>query len=74
VSYVINKEGNLIAPVVTDSSGIVNFESEALKAMKKWKFKPAKQNGEAIQQCDLEVQLDFKLNGKGLKLIRQIFR
>ncbi|MBF7073678.1 energy transducer TonB [Glaciecola sp. MH2013] len=63
-SYVITEEGNVIDPVVTDSSGDRNFERESIRAIKKWKFEPASQDGKPIQQCDMEVQFDFLLTSK----------
>jgi TonB family protein len=61
-TYVITEEGKVIDPVVTDSSGERSFEKEALRAIKKWKFKPATQDGKPIQQCEQSVQFDFKLD------------
>ena len=62
-TYVITEEGKVIDPVVTDSSGERLFEKEALRAIKKWKFTPATQDGKPIQQCEQSVQFDFKLDG-----------
>jgi TonB family protein len=73
ISYVIDKDGNVIDPVVTDSSGEKAFEKSALKAMKKWEFSPAIQNGEAIEQCDSKIRLDFML-GIEEKGVRKKFR
>ncbi|MGO4892045.1 energy transducer TonB [Flavobacterium sp. W21_SRS_FM6] len=64
VSFVIDKEGNVIDPIIMDSSGLDAFEKESLRAVKRWKYSPALQNGEAIEQCQVSVQLDFMLNGK----------
>ncbi|KXI30218.1 energy transducer TonB [Paraglaciecola hydrolytica] len=61
VSFVIDKEGNVVDPIIQDSSGLSSFEKEALRAVKKWKYSPAMQDGEAIEQCQMLVQMDFVL-------------
>jgi TonB family protein len=64
LSFVIDKEGNVVDPIIQDSSGVKSIDREALKAIKNWKYSPAMQNGEAIEQCQMQVQLDFKLSGE----------
>ena len=63
VSFVINKDGEVEAPVVQDSSGLKAFEKATLRAVKRWQYSPATQDGEAIQQCRNMVQIDFRLAG-----------
>ena len=62
VSFVIDKQGNVIDPIIEDTSGLNVFNKEALKAVKEWKYSPAMQNGEAIEQCQMQVQMDFVLD------------
>lgn len=64
VSFVINKEGKVEDPVVQDSSGLRAFEKATLRAIKRWQYSPATQDGKPIQQCRNMVQLDFRLSGK----------
>jgi TonB family protein len=64
VSFVIDEKGNVVDPLVQDSSGIKSFEKEALRAMKKWKYSPAIQDGKPIEQCQMEVQMDYKMGGQ----------
>jgi TonB family protein len=64
LSFVIDKEGNVVDPIIQDSSGVKSMDKEALKAIKNWKYSPAMQNGEAIEQCQMQVQLDFKLSSE----------
>lgn len=64
VSFVIDEEGNVVDPLIQDSSGITSFEKETLKAMKKWKYSPAMQDGKPIEQCQMEVQMDYKMSGQ----------
>ena len=63
VSFVINKDGEVEDPVVQDSSGLKAFEKATLRAVKRWQYSPAIQDGEAIQQCRNMVQIDFRLAG-----------
>ena len=61
ISFVIDKEGNVVDPVVMDSSGLRVFDKAALETAKKWKYSPAMQDGQAIEQCQVSVQMDFML-------------
>ncbi len=64
LSYVVEPDGSTSNIIIEDSSGSRGFEKEAKKAMKKWQYTPAIENGEAIQQCNNSVQLDFKMMRK----------
>jgi len=61
-SFVIEKDGTVSNIIVEDSSS-KGFEKEAIRALKRWKFTPAYENGQPIQQCQNSVQLDFKMAG-----------
>lgn len=41
------------------------FDHEAMRALKNWKYQPKLENGRAVAQSDLEVQLDFRLDQQG---------
>ena len=73
VSFVIGKDGSVIDPIVEDSSGTRGFETAALRAIKKWQYSPAMVAGEAIEQCQNKVQLDFKLDNEQ-RGVRRKFR
>ena len=47
VNFTIDTSGNVVDPTVEKSSNAA-FETPALAALKKWKFKPAKQDGAPI--------------------------
>ncbi|NRA71526.1 MAG: energy transducer TonB [Gammaproteobacteria bacterium] len=64
LSFVVEPDGTVAYPLVENSSGGKRFEKSALRAIKKWQYKPAFSNGEAIQQCKTRVRLDFTLAGK----------
>lgn len=61
LSFVVDENGRVVDPVVEDSSGIVGFEKASLRAMKGWRYEPAKRNGKTIEQCRNTVQMDFML-------------
>lgn len=65
VSFVIDKEGNVLDLIIQDSSGLPSFEKAALRAISQWKYSPAMQDGKPIEQCQSQVQMDFVLDGKG---------
>jgi TonB family protein len=64
LSFVIDKDGDVVEPIIEDSSGIKGFEKAAMRAIKDWKYSPATQDGKPIEQCKSTVQLDFRLEGK----------
>ena len=47
VSITVDENGNVISPVVKKSTRL-EFEKPALDAVAKWKFKPAKKNGQPV--------------------------
>lgn len=74
LSFIIEPDGQTSHPIVEESSGGVYFEKEALKAIKKWKYEPAKEEGQAIQQCNNSVQLDFKIPRKKAVVSKKFYR
>lgn len=67
LSYVIDTEGNVRDIVPMNNVGDSAFVDAAINAVKQWKFEPAVANGEAIEQCDNTLQMDFILsNGAGV--------
>lgn len=66
ISYVVDKDGNVVEPFVTDSLGHNSFKSVALTAVKQWQFEPAMRNGEAIESCQNQVRMEFSLTNQKL--------
>lgn len=62
LSYVVEKDGSVSNIIVEDVVGYKGFGKSAVKAMANWKYKPAFENGKAIQQCQNSVQMDFALD------------
>ena len=61
LSYIVEPDGTTSNIIVEQSSGRKTFEQEAIKAIKYWRFQPALENGKAIQQCENNVQMSFKM-------------
>jgi TonB family protein len=65
-SFVINTEGKVEDVIVMDNDGHRSFIREAKRALKRWKFTPAKdENNKNIVSCQNSVQLDFKMGNQG---------
>ncbi|GAA6152998.1 energy transducer TonB [Pseudoteredinibacter isoporae] len=60
-SVIVDKEGNVVEPILIDSSGRKNFEKNAKKAVRKFKYQPAQLNGEAIESSDNKVYVSFAI-------------
>jgi len=50
------------SPIVEDSSGNRSFKRATINALTQWKYNPAIENGQAIQQCNQSVRLDDSLD------------
>lgn len=74
VSFVVDTNGKVSDAVVEDSSGSNRFERETLKALNKWKFQPATENGKAITQCKNSIRMDFKLHNSGTGVSKKFLR
>jgi len=61
VSYVISKSGEVIEPMIEDSSGIENFENEAMSMVRSWKFEPAVVDGNPVEQAMNNVRVVFQM-------------
>lgn len=74
ISYVVDVEGNVQDPIVNDFGGHKDFKQAAIKALKKWQFSPALQNGQPTEQCHQNIRFDFTMNdqsGATRKFIRE---
>lgn len=61
VEFTITPTGSVIDAKVTDAKPKGIFDSAALKAIVKWKFKPKVENGKAVAQRAVQ-RLEFKLD------------
>ncbi len=60
IQFTINTEGKVKDPVVISSSNEV-FDRAAVQALKKWKYKPKVENGNAIETHGVTIKLMFEL-------------
>lgn len=61
-SLVVNEEGNVEDVVVQESSNSKDLTKAARVALKKWRYKPAVEDGKAIKQHLEGVRIDFRIN------------
>lgn len=60
IKFVVMPDGSVSSPKVIDSKPPRVFDSSALRAIKKWKFKPKVVNGIAVEQAGSQI-IEFKL-------------
>lgn len=74
LSYVVTADGEIVDPVVENSSGSDAFEKEALRTVKRWAYEPATWDGKAVQQCHTKVMITFALDGAGTGVTKKFYR
>lgn len=62
LSFTINEVGGVEDVKVTDAEPKRIFNREAIRALRKWKYRPKMVDGKPQRQPGLTVQLDFTLN------------
>ena len=73
LSFIIEEDGTTSNVVVNESSGSKDFDKAAKRAVTRWQYEPAYENGKPIQQCANSVQLDFRMNKKGQQKVTKTF-
>lgn len=71
LSYVVTPEGEIVDPVVENSSGSDAFEKEALRTVSRWSYEPATWDGEPVQQCHTKVMITFAIEGAGTDVTKK---
>ena len=61
LSFTINEAGGVEDVKVIDAQPKRIFNREAVRALKKWKYKPRIEEGQPVKQFNQKVQLDFSL-------------
>ena len=61
-SFIVEKDGTVSNIIEIASSGSTDFSKAAEKALKSWRYQPAMENGEPVQQCLNTVQMDFRIS------------
>lgn len=62
LAFSIDEAGGVTDIEVIDSSPKRTFDKAAIKALKRWKYKPKMVDGKPLKQTGLTVQLDFKMD------------
>lgn len=74
MSFIVETDGSVSNVLVTETSGSKDFAIAAKKAVSKWKYQPAFEDGKPIQQCLNIVQMDFKMTKGGQTGVTRRFR
>ncbi len=61
IRFTISASGTVKDPVVIDARPSRIFDREALRAIKKWKYKPKIEDGMAVERPNIKVKLTFEL-------------
>ncbi|MBU2969640.1 energy transducer TonB [Pseudoalteromonas sp. C2R02] len=62
LGFTISEIGTVISPYIINSEPKRVFDKEAIRALRKWKYKPKMVEGNAVAQTGQSIQLDFKLD------------
>lgn len=73
MSFIVEPDGSTSNVLVEDSSGSKYFEKASKRALQKWTYQPAIENGKPIQQCKNTVQLDFKMTSDNESISRKFY-
>ena len=64
LSFVVSETGDVIEPMIEQSSGGEPFEREALRAVQRWKYLPATEGGVPVER-PVKTVIRFQLQGGG---------
>jgi len=73
VSYIISEEGEVIEPMIEDSSS-ADFDAATLRAIKSWRYKPATLGGRPIEQSMVQTTIYYKIQdakGASAKFVKK---
>jgi len=73
LSFIVSETGEIVEPMVEDSSGVEAFETAALETVGKWEWNPATLNGEPVSQSMVRYQITFALESSP-RGVRRTFR
>ena len=62
VEFTISKTGTVKNPRVLQSAPSSIFDREALKAIRKWKYNPKIEDGQAVERPGIKIRLTFELD------------
>jgi TonB family protein len=61
LSFVVSPTGTVTEPMIEDSSGSEAFENAALRAIERWKYSPATQDGQPVEHAMTKSRITFQL-------------
>src|SRR5690349_6955420 len=64
MGFVISQTGDVTEPMIEDSGGIEAFERAALRAVEGWKYTPATEDGEPVEQAMVKTRIQFQMEDK----------
>lgn len=62
VGFIVDSEGNVRNPYIVSSTHR-EFESEALRAVMRWKFRPGRKNGAYVSTSNVRLPFVFNISG-----------
>ncbi|SFB83705.1 energy transducer TonB [Pseudoalteromonas denitrificans] len=62
IGFTISEIGTVTSPFIINSEPKRLFDKAALRAIRKWKYKPKMINGKTVKQTNQSIQLDFKID------------
>lgn len=73
LNYIVTDDGQVIEPVIEESSGSPAFERAAIQTVEDWRYEPALLNGEPVQQCKTRVRIAFAIRGSQDRVSRPFY-
>jgi protein TonB len=63
MSFVVSRSGEVVEAMIEESSGDEQIAQAALDALLKWRYEPARRNGEPVEQAMTKVTIVLQLDG-----------
>lgn len=60
VSFIISEQGEVIEPMIEDSSS-GDFDASALRAISRWRYRPATLGGKPVEQSMVQTMIRYKI-------------
>ncbi len=63
LSFTVNEKGDVVDPVILNAFPEGYFERAALQSIKRWRYSPTIEDGQAVPTFDVRQRLVFQLDG-----------
>jgi TonB family protein len=60
VSFIVSTSGEVIEPMIEDTSGLEALENAAIAAVRRWRYEPATMNGAPVEQSMVQTKITFR--------------